>query len=98
MVDVTTQGVIDLPGAIPGNDMPPRHLTYKEIADDLAERIRAGEEGYRPGDQLPSYKALADLYSVSISTASRAYGLLQDRGLTESVVGRGTFVPERDNT
>jgi GntR family transcriptional regulator len=72
--------------------MPPRNLTYREIADDLAARIRAGEVGYKPGDQLLSLTRLAALYSVSVSTASRAMGLLHDRGLVESVVGRGVFV------
>lgn len=72
--------------------MPPRKLTYREIADDLASRIRNGESGYEPGDQLPSYTRLAELYSVSVSTASRAVGLLHDRGLVESIVGRGVFV------
>jgi GntR family transcriptional regulator len=72
--------------------MAPRSLTYREIADDLTARIRAGEAGYKPGDQLLSLTRLAALYSVSVSTASRAMGLLHDRGLVESVVGRGVFV------
>lgn len=72
--------------------MPPRALTYREIADDLTARIRSAEEGYRSGDKLPSYSGLAELYSVSVSTAARAMQLLTDRGLVESVVGRGVYV------
>jgi len=75
--------------------MPPRRLTYREIADDVTERIRRREPGYQPGDRLPSYSGLADLYSVSVSTAARAVGLLVDRGLVESVVGRGVYVADR---
>lgn len=69
----------------------PVKLTYRQIADDLAERIRRGE--YPPGAQLPSYTELAALYSVSLTTAARAYGLLRDRGTVEGSPGRGMFVP-----
>jgi GntR family transcriptional regulator len=76
--------------------MPPRSLTYREIADDIHTRIARSEAGYRPGDQLPSYAGLAELYSVSVSTAARAVGLLTDRGVIESVIGRGVYVREPD--
>jgi DNA-binding GntR family transcriptional regulator len=68
-------------------------MTYRQIADDLTARIKAGE--YAPGAKLPSYTQLAELYSVSISTASRAYGVLHVRGLIEGEHGRGVFVAER---
>jgi GntR family transcriptional regulator len=73
------------------NDVPVK-LTYRQIADDITERIRSGE--YPPGSRLPSYTELAELYSVSPSTAARAYGLLSDRGTVEGSPGRGMFVPE----
>lgn len=69
----------------------PMRLNYREIADDLAERIRRGE--YPPGAALPKYRELADLYSVSQATAARAYGLLRDRGVVVGEPGRGMFVP-----
>jgi DNA-binding GntR family transcriptional regulator len=70
--------------------MPIRHLTWRQIAADLAARIDSGE--YPPGEQLPSYRRLAELYSVHVSTISRALGLLHDRGLIEGVAGVGIFV------
>lgn len=70
----------------------PAKLTYRQIADDITERIARGE--YRPGQQLPSYTELAELYSVSVATAARAYGLLRDRGTVDSAAGRGMFVAE----
>lgn len=70
--------------------MPAQPMSYRQIADDIAARIRGGE--YRPGALLPSYAQLADLYGVSRSTASRAYGLLHDRGAVVSVAGRGVYV------
>lgn len=70
--------------------MPPRHQSYRDIADDIEARIRSGE--YRAGQQLPSAAGFAELYSVSKSTAERALMVLRDRRLTEGSPGRGTFV------
>jgi DNA-binding GntR family transcriptional regulator len=70
----------------------PIPMSYRDIANDLAARIANGE--YQPGQQLPSHQELADLYSVSPSTATRAYGLLVDRGIVTGRQGRGVFVPE----
>lgn len=68
----------------------PARMTYRDIADDLAARIKAGE--YKPGDKLPTYPQLADLYSVSYATAQRAITTLRDRGLARGEPGRGVFV------
>lgn len=70
----------------------PRHLTYRQIADDLAERVKTGE--YEPGARLPTYEELAALYSVSRSTAQRAIVLLEDRGVVRGHQGRGVFVED----
>ena len=68
----------------------PEHLSYRGIADDLADRIRSGE--YPPGARLPSTAQLAVLYSVNRSTIVRAVGLLHYAGLVEGVQGVGVFV------
>jgi DNA-binding GntR family transcriptional regulator len=73
--------------------VPPVPLSYREVADDLAARIERGE--YEPGAAIPSYRELADLYTISVSTASRAVALLRDRGLVVGAPGRGVFVAER---
>jgi GntR family transcriptional regulator len=70
--------------------MPAIPLSYVEIAADIEARIRSGE--YQPGAKLPSYSQLAELYSVSFSTAARAIALLRDRGLVVGAPGRGVFV------
>ena len=67
-----------------------RRLSYRQIADDLAARIAAGE--YPPGGKLPSYSELAAMYSCSITTAQSALRVLRERGLTYSEPGRGTYV------
>lgn len=76
-------------------DLMTRRLTYEEIADDLTARIAAGE--YPPGGQLPSYSKLAELYSVSVATAQRAYTVLRVRRTVRSETGRGMFVPDADS-
>lgn len=70
----------------------PRRLNYRQIADDLADRIRSGE--HPPGSQLPTYTQVAALYGVSKATAYRAVSLLVDRGLAVGSQGRGVFVVE----
>jgi len=73
--------------------MPAAPMSYREIANDLADRIKAGE--YNNSDKpLPTYAQLADLYTVSVSTAARAYGLLADRGITVGAPGRAVFIAE----
>jgi GntR family transcriptional regulator len=70
----------------------PIPMSYRHIADDIAERVRAGE--YPPGAQIPSYAELAVIYSVSVSTAAHAVGLLRDRGVVVGSPGRGVYVSE----
>lgn len=70
--------------------MPPQRLTYRQIADDLEDRIRVGD--YPLGTQLPSYRELADLYSVGRATAAHAVALLVDRGVVVGQSGVGVYV------
>src|SRR5258708_20826589 len=41
---------------------------------------------------LPIYRDLADRLQIGLGSVTRAYALLERRGLTRSVRGRGTFV------
>ena len=66
-------------------------LAYVQLADDLARKIGSGELTGR----LPSERDLASEYGVAYGTVRRAMELLRDRGLVESVHGRGTFVVQR---
>jgi DNA-binding GntR family transcriptional regulator len=65
-------------------------MSYREIADDLQRRVRAGE--YPAGSPIPSYTNLARAYGVSESTVQRSIILLRDRGVVEGRTGRGVFV------
>lgn len=70
----------------------PIPMGYRAIADDLRARIQRGE--YPPGQPMPSYRELAELYSVSVSTMQRAVGVLQIQGWIVGVQGRALFVPD----
>jgi GntR family transcriptional regulator len=72
--------------------MPTIPLSYAGIAADITARINSGE--YQPGEKLPSYAQLSELYSVSFSTAARAVALLRERGLVVGAPGRGVYVKE----
>lgn len=70
--------------------MPPQ-MSAAQIVDDLTARIAAGEYG-PPHTQLPTYHALARLYSVGFGTIARVILVLRERGVVYGVQGRGTFV------
>lgn len=74
--------------------VPKIPMSADQIARDLTDRIAAGDYG-EPGSQLPTYAALAGLYSVGVSTIAKVIMLLRERGVVVGVPGRGTFVAER---
>lgn len=67
------------------------HMTAREIAADIAERIDKGE--YAPGERLV-YEDLIQLYGVSRSTIQRTMSRLEVLGAVEYRPGRGMFVTE----
>lgn len=66
---------------------------HERLAAALSGAIAAGT--YGPGDRLPTHRALARQFSVSIGSVTRAIDSLGAQGLVRSEVGRGTFVAER---
>lgn len=61
---------------------------------EIAERIRTEIQGgvLRPGDEVPSQRAIATAHGVSRPTATRALELLAHEGFVHTVQGSGTFV------
>lgn len=66
---------------------------YSQLAETLGERIEQGY--YRPGDRLPSVRALSQEHGVSLSTVQQAYRVLEDQGLAEPRPKSGYFVSLR---
>jgi AcrR family transcriptional regulator len=65
---------------------------YLGIANDLSERIHAGD--LQPGDRVPSTRQISAQWGVAIATATKALAELQHRGLVRAVAGVGTVVTE----
>ena len=73
--------------------MPAPSFRYREIADDLRVRIRAGE--YAPGDQLPTGAEMMEHYEArGINTIKQALDILKAEGLIDSRGGRRTRVSD----
>ena len=63
---------------------------YRQLADQIAAGIDGGT--LRPADRLPTERGLAAQLGISRMTVRQAFDLLEQRGLIERTVGRGTFV------
>src|SRR5947207_1885261 len=63
---------------------------YEQIAAITEAAIDRGE--LRPGERLPTVRALASQLGVSGASVAVAYGLLARHGRVHAQVGRGTFV------
>lgn len=75
------------------NINPRSHVPiYLQIADGVREAVAAGI--YRPGEPLPSLRALALEVQVNPNTVQKAYDELAREGLVYSQRGRGLFVSE----
>ena len=73
---------------------PSSHVPiYLQIADDIRAAVAAGV--YRPGEVLPSLRAMAIEVHVNPNTVQRAYDELEREGLIYSQRGRGLFVAEQ---
>lgn len=63
---------------------------YQKIADEFVIDIQQGL--YKPGQKIASVRKLSQQQQVSISTASQAYSLLEDRGYIQAKPQSGYFV------
>ena len=63
---------------------------YERVAGEIAEQIRSGS--LRPGDRLPSERAMAQQLEVGRSTVREAIAALQLEGIVETRRGAGSIV------
>jgi DNA-binding GntR family transcriptional regulator len=63
---------------------------YRQIADDLRERIAAGE--YGTDSRLPAKRTLMVTYHAALATVDSALDVLRKEGRIETAQGSGTFV------
>jgi GntR family transcriptional regulator len=83
--------------------MKERHLTlqldfhsglpiYTQIVNQIQSQLVNGI--LKPGDQLPTVRALALELRVNFNTVARAYRILDEARIISTQQGRGTFITE----
>lgn len=73
------------------NPVPPAAPSLR-IAAELRRRIETGE--LRPGDRVPSTRAITAEWGVAMATATKVLTALREAGLVRAVRGVGTVVAE----
>ncbi|MFK4223301.1 TetR/AcrR family transcriptional regulator C-terminal domain-containing protein [Streptomyces sp. NPDC019890] len=68
----------------------PNQPPYLRIAAELRHRIASG--ALRPGDRVPSTRAITKEWGVAMATATKALAALRQDGLVQAVPGVGTVV------
>lgn len=65
---------------------------YTQIVNQLQAQVVSGI--LKPGDQLPTVRALAEELRVNFNTVARAYRLLDQARIISTQQGRGTYITE----
>ena len=65
---------------------------YTQIVNQVQSQLAAGV--LKPGDQLPTVRALAEELRVNFNTVARAYRLLDEARIISTQQGRGTYITE----
>jgi GntR family transcriptional regulator len=65
---------------------------YTQIVNQVQTQIVNGT--LKPGDQLPTVRALAEDLRVNFNTVARAYRILDEERIISTQQGRGTYITE----
>jgi GntR family transcriptional regulator len=65
---------------------------YTQIVNQIQAQVVGGI--LKPGDQLPTVRALAEELRVNFNTVARAYRILDDARIISTQQGRGTYITE----
>jgi AcrR family transcriptional regulator len=68
-------------------------VRYQRIVDELRQQIADGR--LRPGERVPSARAITREWGVAIATATKVLAALSQEGLVRAVPGVGTVVAPR---
>ncbi|MEJ5223416.1 MAG: GntR family transcriptional regulator [Anaerolineales bacterium] len=71
------------------SDTPVTHQIVEQIREQLAAGV------LKPGDQLPTVRALATELRINFNTVARAYRILDEAGIISTQQGRGTYILEQ---
>lgn len=67
-----------------------RQPIYEQIIEQAEQLVASGV--LKPGDQLPSVRALSQTLSANPNTLQKAYAELERRGITISAPGNGRYI------
>ena len=65
---------------------------YTQVVNQIQAQVMTGV--LKPGDQLPTVRALAEELRVNFNTVARAYRLLDEARIISTQQGRGTYITE----
>ena len=65
---------------------------YTQIVNQVQSQLANGM--LKPGDQLPTVRALAQELRVNFNTVARAYRILDEARIISTQQGRGTYIME----
>ena len=65
---------------------------YTQIVNQIQSQLANGI--LKPGNQLPTVRALAQELRVNFNTVARAYRILDDARIISTQQGRGTYITE----
>ena len=65
---------------------------YTQIVNQVQTQVAGGV--LKPGDQLPTVRALAEELRVNFNTVARAYRILDEERIISTQQGRGTYITE----
>jgi GntR family transcriptional regulator len=65
---------------------------YTQIVNQVQARVAGGQ--LKPGDQLPTVRALAEELRVNFNTVARAYRILDEARIISTQQGRGTYITD----
>jgi GntR family transcriptional regulator len=65
---------------------------YTQIVNQIQAQVVGG--ALKPGDQLPTVRALAEELRVNFNTVARAYRILDEARIISTQQGRGTYITD----
>src|SRR5919109_340301 len=65
---------------------------YTQIVNQVQTQVAGGI--LKPGDQLPTVRALAEELRVNFNTVARAYRILDEARIISTQQGRGTYITD----
>src|SRR5215208_574899 len=65
---------------------------YTQIVNQIQTQVVGGV--LKPGDQLPTVRALAEELRVNFNTVARAYRILDEARIISTQQGRGTYITD----